>query len=147
MRSHDDGAKQRVALALTVSIVGYALLALSAVAVTLAVGLATGYLPCITCFTLTLLTFRLTEIHWILLLLPPLVAACVLLLLSKARLNSWIATGLALSLPYLLLSLMFVLAGAGEFPLEVAIPWTVWAFVVGAALSIAVDKLRESLRR
>jgi len=139
--------KHTIKYAVTVAILGYALLALSAVAVTLLVGLATGYFPCVTCFTLPLLTFRLTEIHWTLVIFPPLAAACALVLLSKTPVNTRIASGLGLSSPYLLVALVYVLSGAGEFPLEIAIPWVVWAFVVGLASSIAVDKLRQSLRR
>jgi hypothetical protein len=63
MESSRHIVKRWILYALSVSFVGYALLALSAVAVTLVVGLATGYFPCVRCFTLALLTFRLTEIH------------------------------------------------------------------------------------
>jgi hypothetical protein len=55
--------KHTIKYAVTVAILGYAVLALSAVAVTLLVGLTTGYYPSLTFFTLALLTFRLTEIH------------------------------------------------------------------------------------
>ena len=139
--------KHAIKYAVTVAILGYAVLALSAVAVTLLIGLATGYYPSVICFTLTLLAFRLTEIHWTLVLFPPLAAACAMVLLSKTPVNRRIAAGLGLSSPYLLVALVYVLMGAGEFPLEIAIPWIVWAFLVGAASSIAVDKLRQSLRR
>jgi hypothetical protein len=128
--------------ALSVSLVGYALLALSAVAVTLVVGLATGYYPCLTCFTLALLAFRLTEIHWSFVLFPPLAAACAMVLLSKTGVNRRIAAGLGLSSPYLLVALVYLLMGAGEFPLEIAFAWIVWAFLVGAASSLAVDRFR-----
>jgi hypothetical protein len=131
--------------ALCVSLLGYALLALSAVVVTLLVGLTTGYYPSVTFFTLALLTFRLTEIHWTFVLFPPLAAACAMILLSKTGVNRRIASGLGLSSPYLLVALVYVFSGAGEFPLEIAILWVAWAFVVGVASSIAVDKLRQSL--
>ena len=134
--------KHTVKYAMTVAILGYALLALSAVAVTLLVGLATGYYPSLTFFTLALLTFRLTEIHWTLVLFPPLAAACAMILLSKTPVNRFMASGLGLSSPYLLVALVYVVSGAGEFPLETAIPWVAWVFVVGLASSIAVDRFR-----
>jgi hypothetical protein len=134
--------KHTIKYAVTVAILGYALLALSAVAVTVLIGLATGYYQCVACITLPLLTFRLTEIHWALVLFPPLAATCAMILLSKTAVNRRIAAGLGLSSPYLLVAAMYALAGAGDFPLEIAIPWIVWAFLVGAASSIAVDRFR-----
>jgi hypothetical protein len=134
--------KHTIKYAVTVAVLGYALLALSAVAVTLLVGLTTGYYPSLTFFTLALLAFRLTEIHWTFVLFPPLAAACALVLLSKAPVNRRIASGLGLSSPYLLVALVYALMGAGEFPLEIAILWVAWAFVVGVASSIVVDRLR-----
>jgi len=134
--------KHWILYALSVSLVGYALLALSAVAVTLLVGLTTGYYPCLTCFTLALLAFRLTEIHWTLVLFPPLAAVCAMILLSKTPVNRKLVAGLGLSSPYLLVAVMHMLLGAREFPLEVAIPWMAWAFLVGAASSIAGDRFR-----
>jgi hypothetical protein len=134
--------KHAIKYAVTVAVLGYALLALSAVAVPLLIGLTTGYYPCVTCFTLALLAFRLTEIHWTFVLFPPLAAACAMVLLSKTPVNRRIVAGLGLSSPYLLVALVYELMGAGEFPLEIAIPWIVWAFVVGAASSLAVDRIR-----
>ena len=134
--------KHTIKYAVTMATLGYALLALSAVAVTLLIGLATGYYQCVTCITLPLLTFRLTEIHWGFVLFPPLAAACAMILLSKTPVNRRIVAGLGLSSPYLLVALVYVLMAAGEFPLEIAIPWIVWAFLVGAASSIAVERFR-----
>lgn len=137
--------KHLIVYALSISLLGHAVLALSAVAVTLLVGLATGYFPCVTCLTLPLLTFRLTEIHWTFVLFPPLAAACTMVLLSKTRVNRRIGAGLGLSSPYLLVALVYVVSGAGEFPLEIPIPWTLWAFLVGTASSIAVDRTANRL--
>jgi hypothetical protein len=134
--------KHTIKYAVTVAILGYAVLALSALAVPLLIGLTTGYYPCVACISLALLVFRFTEIHWTFVLFPPLAAACAIVLLSKTPVNRRIAAGLGLSFPYLLAALVYVVSGAGEFPLEIAIPWTVWAFLVGAASSIAVDRFR-----
>jgi hypothetical protein len=142
VRRRGSIVKHTIRYAVTVAFVGYALLALSAVAVTLLVGLATGHYPSFTFFTLALLAFRLTEIHWTLLLFPLLAAACAMILLSKTGVNRRIGAGLGLSSPYLLVALVYALMGAGEFPPEIAIPWIVWAFLVGAASSIAVDRFR-----
>ena len=134
--------KHTIKYAVTVAILGYALLALSAVAVSLLIGLTTGYYQCVACISLPLLTFRLAEIHWALVLFPPLAAACAMILLSKTPVNRRIVAGLGLSSPYLLVAVMYMLLGAREFPLEVAIPWMAWAFLVGAASSIAGDRFR-----
>lgn len=140
MESSRHIVKHFLVYALLVSFVGYAGLALSAVAVTLLVGLATGYFPCVRCFTLALLTFRLTEIHWTLVLFPPLAAFCAMVLLSKTGVNRRITARLGLSSPYLLVALMYVLMGAREFPLEVVTPWMVWGFLVGVASSLVADR-------
>ena len=134
--------KHTIKYAVTVGILGYAVLALSAVAVTLLVGLTTGYYQCVACISLPLLTFRLSEIHWSFVLFTPLAAVCAIILLSKTPVNRRIVAGLGLSSPYLLVALVYVFSGAGEFPLEIAIPWIVWAFLVGAASSIAVQRFR-----
>jgi len=135
--------KHTIKYAVTVAILGYALLALSALAVPLLIGLTTGYYPCVACISLALLVFRFTEIHWTFVLFPPLAAACAIVLLSKTPVNRRIAAGLGLSSPYLLAALVYVVSGAGEFPLEIAIPWVAWAFVVGVSSSIVVDRLRR----
>jgi len=134
--------KHTIKYAVTVAILGYALLALSALAVPLLIGLTTGYYPCVACISLALLVFRFTEIHWTFVLFPPLAAACAIVLLSKTPVNRRIAAGLGLSTPYLLVALVYVFSGAGEFPLEIAILWVAWVFVVGVASSIAVDRFR-----
>ena len=134
--------KHTIKYAVTVAILGYALLALSALAVPLLIGLTTGYYPCVACISLALLVFRFTEIHWTFVLFPPLAAACAIILLSKTPVNRRIASGLGLSSPYLLVALVYVFSGAGEFPLEIAILWVAWVFVVGVASSIAVDRFR-----
>jgi hypothetical protein len=88
--------------------VGYVVLALSAEAIALAVGLDTGYLPCVTCFMLTLLTFRLTEMHSTLVLFPPLAAACVIVLLSRTQVSRKVVAGSGQGSPYLLVALVYV---------------------------------------
>jgi hypothetical protein len=37
---------------------------------------------------------------------------------------------------------VYVLMGAGEFPLEIAIPWMLWVFAVGVASSIVLASFR-----
>ena len=134
--------KGSIQYAVTVSLMGYAILAVSAVAITLLTGLATGYRPSLTFFTMGLLTFRIYEIHRAFALFPPLVAAGAMMLISKTPMNTRIAAGLALSSPYLLFALGYVLMGAGEFPPEIAVAWVAWAFVVGLASSAVVERLR-----
>jgi len=140
--SRRNSVHQSIIYAFSVSLLGYALLALTALALTLLVGLATGYRSSLTFFTLALLTFRLSEIHWAFVLFPPLAAACGTILLSKTPLHRTLAAGLGLSSPYVLIALVYVLMRAGEFPLEIVIPWVLWIFVVGVVSSVAVDRFR-----
>jgi hypothetical protein len=134
--------KHCILYALSISLLGYALLALSALAVALVVWLAAGYFPCLTCFTLALLTFRLTELHWTPVFFPPLAAACAIVSLSRARLNRRLVAGLGQSAPYLLVALVYATLGARESQLEVAAASTVWAFVVGTASCETVEIYR-----
>lgn len=142
MGSRRNSVHQSIIYALSVSFVGYALLALTALAITLLAGLATGYHPSLTFFTMSLLTLRVSEIHWALLLFPPLAAALATILLSKTPLHRRLVAGLGLSSPYLLIALVYVLMRAGEFPLEIVFPWVLWVFVVGVVSSVAVDRFR-----
>jgi len=140
--SRRNSVKQSIVYALSVSLLGYVLLALTALALTLLAGLATGYYPSLTFFTLALLTFRLSEIHWSLFLFPPLAAGCATILLSKTPLHRRLAAGLGLSSPYVLIAMIYVFMRAGEFALEIATPWVAWAFVLGVVSSVAVDRSR-----
>jgi hypothetical protein len=140
--SRRNSVHQSIIYALSVSFLGYALLALSALALTLLIGLGTGYRPSLTFFTLSLLTLRLSEIHWALLLFPPLAGALATILLSKTPLHGRLVAGLGLSSPYVLIALVYVLMRAGEFALEIVFPWVLWVFVVGVVSSVAVDRLR-----
>ena len=140
--SRRDSVHQSIICAFSVSLLGYALLALTALALTLLIRLGTGYRPSLTFFTLALLTFRLSEIHWSFFLFPPLAAALATILLSKTPLHRRLVAGLGLSSPYVLIALVYVLMRAGEFPLEIVIPWVLWIFVVGVVSSVAVDRFR-----
>jgi len=124
-----------------VSLLGYFVLVASAFLVSAAIGLITGYYPSFTFFTLALITFRLVELHYGFLLAPPFIATVVITLLSKMSINRPISAGIGLSSYYILVALMFVMVGAGEFSGTAAVPWIVWAFVVGVGSSITVDRL------
>jgi hypothetical protein len=124
-----------------VSLLGYFGLAASAFLASAAIGLITGYHPSFTFFTLALLTFRLTEMHYGFLLAPPLISIVVITILSKTAINRAIRAGIGLSSYYIVVALMFVIVGAGDFPVGISIPWIVWAFVVGVGSSVAVDRL------
>lgn len=123
------------------SLLGYFVLVASAFLASAAIGLITGYYPSFTFFTLGLITFRLVELHYSFLLAPPLIATVVMTLLSGTSINRTISAGIGLSSYYILVALMFVMVGAGEFSGPAAVPWIVWAFVVGVGSSIAVDRL------
>ena len=101
----------------------------------------TGYYPSFTFFTLALITFRLTEMHYGFLLAPPLISIVVMTVLSQTAINRAIRAGIGLSFYYVVVALMFVMVGAGDFAVGTSIPWIVWAFVVGVSSSITVDRL------
>ena len=118
----------------------------SALVVSAAVGLITGYYPSFTFVTLALATFRLVEIHLAFLLAPPLVTTLALVLLSKTPIDRRITGGAGLCSYYALVALLFVMADAGEFPMSIVIPWVAWAFIVGLGSSIIVDRVLARLR-
>ena len=104
-------------------------------------GLTTGWFPSFTFFALALITFRLTEINYAFLVVPPLLAIVAMVLLSRSPINRRMAAGVSLSSYYVLVALMYVILGAGEFAVEIALPWIVWAFVLGLGASVIVDKV------
>lgn len=118
----------------------------TAVAVSAAVGLITGYYPSSTFFTLALITFRVAEIHYGFVFAPPLAAVAAMILLSRTSINRRVAAGISLSSFYLLITSMYLMVGAGEFPVATAIPWIAWAFLVGLGSSVIVDRLLARLR-
>lgn len=118
----------------------------SAIVVSAAVGLITGYYPSSTFFTLALITFRVAEIHHGFVFAPPLVAVAAMILLSRTSINRRVAAGIGVSSFYFLVSLMYLIVGAGEFSVATAIPWVAWAFVIGLGSSVIVDRLLARLR-
>jgi len=72
---------------------------------------------------------------------PLLAATFMMMLLSKTSINRRIVAGLSMTSYYFLLALIYVIMGAGEFPIEILIPWLPWVFVLGFASSIIVDRL------
>jgi len=120
---------------------GYFLIVASVVVVSIIIWMITGYYPSFTFFTLALITFRLVEVHQGFLMAPLLVATFTMMLLSKTSINRRIVAGLSMTSYYFLLALIYVIMGAGEFPIEILIPWLPWVFVLGFASSIIVDRL------
>lgn len=137
----ENTIRHSIKYAALVSVLGYAFLVASALVVSSAIRVITGYYPSFTFFTLALITFRLTEIHYGFLLAPPLISIVVMTILSQTAINRAIRAGIGLSSYYIVVALMFVIVGAGDFPVGTSIPWIVWAFVVGVSSSIAVDRL------
>lgn len=120
---------------------GYFLIVASVFVASIVVRINTGYYPSFTFFTLALITFRLVEIHQGFLAAPLLVATFTMMLLSKTSINRRIIAGLSMTSYYFLVALIYVIMGAGEFPIEILIPWLPWVFILGFASSIIVDKL------
>jgi hypothetical protein len=140
-RAKEITIRHSIKYAALVSVLGYALLVASALVVSAGIRVITGYYPSLTFFTLALITFRLTELHYGFLLAPPLISIVVTTILSKTAINIAIRAGIGLSSYYVVVALMFVIVGAGDFSVGTSIPWIVWAFVVGVGSSIAVDML------
>lgn len=110
------------------------------------VKVVTGYYPSFIFFTLALITFRVAEIHYGFVFAPPLVAVAAMIPLSRTSINRRVAAGIGVSSFYFLVSLMYLIVGAGEFSVATAIPWVAWAFVIGLGSSVIVDRLLARLR-
>jgi len=122
-------------------ILGYILVVASAVAVSIIIGLVTGYFPSLALFTLVLLTFGFVWLHPIFLAVPPVLAFSMMVFLSKTSINKRVAAGAGIASYYILIELIYLISGTGDFPIEVAIPWIFWVFILGYASSVMVDKL------
>ena len=120
---------------------GYFLIVASVVVVSIIVRMITGYYPSFRFFTLSLITFRLVEIHQGFIVAPLLVATFTMMLLSKTSINRRIVAGLSITSYYFLVGLIYVMIGAGDFPLDIFILWLSWVFILGFASSIIVDEL------
>ncbi len=118
----------------------------SALVVSAAIRLITGYYPSLTFFTLALLTFRLVKLHYGFVLAPPLAALVAITLLSRTSVNVHLSAGIGLSSYYIVVASMFLLTGAAEFPATTVIPWIVWSFIVGVGPSVLVDGAQIRLR-
>lgn len=125
-----------------ISALSYILVIVSAVAVSVIAWLATGYFPSFTFFVLALISFRLVEVHTIFLAAPLIVSIISMTILSITPINKRIAAGLGIASYYLLVTMLFLISGAGDFPLDVSIPWIIWVFIVGFVSSALVDKFR-----
>ncbi len=121
-------------------VLGYFFIITSVFIVSIFIRMITGYYPSFTFFTLALITFRFVEIHQGFLIAPPLVAIFTMIPLLKTSINKRIGAGLSMTSYYLLVTLIYVIKGAGEFSLVILIPWIPWVFILGFASSIIVDK-------
>lgn len=118
---------------------GYILIIASAVVLSVVVRMITGYYPSITFFMLALITFRLVEVHQAFFIAPPLVATFTMILLSGTSINRNMVAGISMASYYFLVGLVYVIMGAGEFPIEISILWLLWVFVLGFASSIIMN--------
>ena len=134
--------KNSIKKILATCILAYILLAASAVAILIIVGLVTGYFPSFAFFTLVLLTLGFVWLHPVFLVVPPVLAFSMMVFLSKTSINGKAAAGASIASYYILIELIYLISGTGDFPVEVTIPWIFWAFVLGVASSVIVDKLR-----
>lgn len=127
---------------LTVAL-GYLLIIVSTIVLATLIWLITGYYPSFTFFTLALMTFRLVEVHQAFLVAPLIVGIAIMMLLNKTAIDSKIAAGLSTASYYLSIALIYMATGASELPIEILLPWILWAFILGFASSIILDRLHS----
>jgi hypothetical protein len=133
-----------IVYAVLVGVLGYALVVASALVVVIGIRLLTGYWASFTFFTLALVTLRLTEIHYVFLLAPPLVTFCAMVLLGRTWTNRRLAGGVSLSSYYVMSALTYLAVGGEEFALEVSLAWILWVFVLGLVSSVVADRILAS---
>jgi len=104
--------------------------------------LITGYYPSFTFFTLALMTFRL-EVHQAFFVAPLIVGITAMMLLNKTAIDAKIAAGLSTASYCLSIALIYMATGVSELPIEILLPWILWAFILGFASSIIMDKLHS----
>jgi hypothetical protein len=143
-----DAVKERdvgspIKYAVVISLLGYVFVVASAVVIWFLFGLTSGSYPSFAFFALGLITFRLTEIHGGFFAIPPLLATVGIVFLNGTPLDRRIGAGIGLASYYILVAFTYVIAGAGEFPLETVTPWIVWVFVLGLGSSAIVDRLDD----
>ena len=129
---------ERMVKAVLTSALGYVLVVVSAFAISVAIGVMTGYSPSLRFFTLTLTTFRLIEISQAFLIVPLIIAMSATMLLSCVPMDTRIAGGLGLASYYILVGLIFAVIG-GDFPYELLILWIALVFLFGFLSAIATD--------
>ncbi len=117
----------------------------SVISFSIIVKLITGYYPSFTFFILTIITFRLIEIHQVFLIAPLLIAILVMMALSKIFKQTKIVAGLSMTSYYFLVTLIFLIIG-GDFPFELLLLWFPWIFFLGFVSPIIVEKLYASVR-
>jgi len=132
--------KDSIKNAILTCTLGYFLILFSSLIITIAIKIATGYYPSFKFFTLALITFRLVEIHNGFLIAPLLVAVPAMMILSKTSISNRIVAGLSLATYYLLTLMIYVIKGAGDFPMGIAILWILWVFILGFGTSILLYK-------
>ncbi|MCW4033110.1 MAG: hypothetical protein NWF08_06925 [Candidatus Bathyarchaeota archaeon] len=121
--------------------IGYVLIIVSALMLSLIVRILTGYFPSFTFFTLALITFRLFEINYAFLLVPLFVAILVMMLLSRPSINTRIAGGMSLTSYYAFVALIYMAMRSGDFPYLALIPWFLFVFFLGYTSVIISEKL------
>ena len=136
----------RIVKAVLASALGYVFVVMSAFAISVTIGVMTGYYPSLHFFTLALITFRMIEINQIFLIVPPLIAMFVTILLSCVPMDRRIAGGLGLASYYVLVGLIFTATGGGDFPYEILIIWVALVFLFGLLSTAAIDTFGRLFR-
>ena len=83
------------------------------------------------------------QVHQAFLVAPLIVGIAIMMLLNKTAIDAKIATGLSTASYYLSITLIYMATGASELPIEILLPWILWAFILGFASSIIIDRLHS----
>ncbi len=85
----------------------------------------------------------MSELNEALFAAPLLIAIFTMTFLSKTSLNIRITAGISLALYYILMSLIFLIIGGGEFPFIIIMLWFPWLFFLGFVSSMIVEKIQR----
>jgi hypothetical protein len=136
---------RRLVKAVLTSSLGYALVVVSAFAISATIKVVTGYSPSLQFFTLTLMTFRLIEVAEAFLIVPLFIAIFATILLSRIPIDTRIAGGIGLASYYILVGIIFAAIGGRDLPYEIVIIWVALVFLLGFLSATAIDTF-ERLR-
>lgn len=109
--------------------VGYFLILASVAVLSILIKIFTGYYPSIPFFILSLISMRLSEVHFLFNFVPFFISVTISSLLLRNSERELLPAGISLCSYYVLTALIITLSG-GEMP-PFIILWIIWIFVIG----------------